>query len=249
MNLAELQIQLEAALRGSPQSGASRILSQIIPAGRLTGADALNVYGNSYRARLTSALCEIYETVWQALGDEDFFAIADRYIAEHPSRTHSLQFYGAEFPVFLVERKVPEHVSEAARFDWKFAELFHKQTQTGLEGAELAAAVESGQAVSLVSSAFLFQSAFAVNRMFECRSSGEAPGDIARPVFLLVHKTGDSIWIQTLEEPAFKILESIQVGTPTAQALAESNAVEADVQTLFAYLASRRLLTLATWLS
>lgn len=244
MKLAELQAQLEAALRSKSRTGVSKILSQIIPAGRLTAADALNVYGNSYRARLTSALCEIYETVWQAVGDQDFFALADRFIAGHPSGTHSLQFYGADFPGFLVSQKLPEPITEAARFEWKFAELFHMQQQLGLEGPALTSAVESGQTLALVDSAFLFQSRNAVHRMFACRSSGEDPGDLALAAFLLVHKTGDSIHIQEFEENEFKILERLSAHGTAAEILAQSNASETGVQTLFAYLAASRLLKL-----
>ena len=185
MKLADLQTQFEAALRGA-RGDHSRILAEILPAGRLAAPAALDVYGKSYRARLTSALGEIYETVWRAMGDEMFFEIAGQYIAEHPSSTHSLQFYGLEFPDFLVrmsgraqEKKttdeLPGFLPDLARFEWLFAELFHKRMEPGLSGPALASAVESGIPLALVGSAFLLHSPWAVDVLFANRAADELP--------------------------------------------------------------------------
>ena len=69
--------------------------------GKLTAAEAVEVYRGGYPARLTEALGETYEICWRVLGDEAFFAAAHDYIARAPSRTHNLSDYGADFPEFL----------------------------------------------------------------------------------------------------------------------------------------------------
>ncbi len=251
MSLAELQSQFEAALRGAPGDHA-RILAEIVPAGRLTASGALDVYGKSYRARLTSALGEIYETVWRAMGDDLFFHAAAQYIAEHPSTTHSLQFYGVEFPAFLERllqrpeaadtNELPGFLPDLARFEWLFAELFHKRTETGLTGSSLAEAVESGRPLSLIDSAFLFESHWAVDVLFSSRSQETLPDNVERPCWLVSYKISDSIAVEPVSQEAFHVLAGISRGLPVHEVLAKSNASQTEIQTLFAHISTHGLL-------
>lgn len=246
MKLADLQSQFEAALRG--QKDPARILSEIVPAGRLTAQGALDVYGKSYRARLTSALGEIYETVWRALGDDLFFETAARYIAEHPSTTHSLQFYGSEFAVFLsgelsrARSDLPDFLPDLARFEWLFAALFHRQMQIGLSKADLAEALESGAALTLVESAFLFHSPFAVQALFANRASEHLPEHLEKPCWLIVHKADDSIAVEPVSEGAYRLLLDVSQGRSVHDALEASEMDETEVRTLFAHISASGLL-------
>lgn len=107
----------------------------IIPAGKLSSADALQVYNNDYQARLLDALCVNYEATWVTIGDEDFIAIAKEYIQFYPSNSYSLNFYGTHFPEFLHQHPkiIDSYVFQMALFERHYWKLFHssfKQEQT-----------------------------------------------------------------------------------------------------------------------
>ncbi len=110
--------------------------------GKLTAAQAVDVYRAGYPARLTEALGETYEICWRVLGDEGFFAAARGYIARFPSRSHNLSDYGAEFPEFLESLPIASdapYLGDLARFAWTFKELFHAKPHAALDPAVLAA--------------------------------------------------------------------------------------------------------------
>ena len=90
------------------------LVAAVTGGGKLSAAEAVDVYRGGYPARLTDALGETYETCWRVLGDEGFFAAAQTYISRHPSRSHNLSDYGEAFPEFL----------ESLRFDLGAAEVY-----------------------------------------------------------------------------------------------------------------------------
>ncbi|WP_163367521.1 HvfC/BufC N-terminal domain-containing protein, partial [Klebsiella aerogenes] len=61
----------------------------------------LQVYRHAYRARLAEALADNYTVLARALGDEAFDALAQAYLAAHPSRHPSIRWFGAALADFM----------------------------------------------------------------------------------------------------------------------------------------------------
>ena len=70
--------------------------------------------------RLIEVLEGDFPAVKGALGESAFARVASRYVADHPSRSPSLRWYGRDFPAFLLDDAAPrsETISELARFEW-----------------------------------------------------------------------------------------------------------------------------------
>ncbi|KQW45706.1 MULTISPECIES: DNA-binding domain-containing protein [unclassified Roseateles] len=115
------------------------------PAGLLAGdfATGLQVYRHAYRARLAEALADNYTVLARALGDEAFDALAQAYIAAHPSRHPSIRWFGHELADFMAtasDELVP-HASliDFAAMDWALRGAFDAADAPLLDPATLAA--------------------------------------------------------------------------------------------------------------
>jgi hypothetical protein len=123
MQLRHLQRELQTHLLGEP----SAIADAIVDAPPLPIAERLGIYSNAYRVRLIDALADTYPVLYAVLGDEDFAALGDEFLAAHPSVHRSIRWYGAELADFL-ERRPPYAdqpiLAELAALEWTLAEVF-----------------------------------------------------------------------------------------------------------------------------
>lgn len=152
------------------------LLQQMIPVGSLTNEEVLKVYASDYRARLTEALGENYETTWLVLGDDRFFDIALKYIEANPSSNPDLSHYGKNFPYFLRHYKyfaewkidIP-FLEELAYFEKNFWEIFHSPFFSGqpicqLSSSDSLASVEFRQPFLLLKSEFQIWELFKIRK-------------------------------------------------------------------------------------
>lgn len=95
---------------------------------QLSAARRFNVYRNNFWTSLTDALGSIYPVVEQLVGREFFAFTADRYIRTHPSSSgnlHNLGFALADFlSRFQAAAELP-YLSDVARLEWAYHEVFH----------------------------------------------------------------------------------------------------------------------------
>ncbi|MCB0393860.1 MAG: putative DNA-binding domain-containing protein [Bdellovibrionales bacterium] len=108
-------------------------------AGSLTSIEAVKVYKNAHVFRLTESLGETFEGVWSVLGDELFYELSKSYISCFPSQSYNLGDYGESFPDFLRESSIASvfpFVSDLARLEWRFKEIFHMKDSDKLEDLE-----------------------------------------------------------------------------------------------------------------
>jgi len=66
-----------------------------------SGVAQFGVYRVAYRARLRAALRDNFEVLPLVMGDDAFEALANAYIAAHPSRHYSLRWYGDRLCDFM----------------------------------------------------------------------------------------------------------------------------------------------------
>ncbi|MFG6486538.1 putative DNA-binding domain-containing protein [Roseateles sp. BYS78W] len=137
MSVVEQQRRLAAAIRDDGDDGDA--------AGLLAGdfATGLAVYRHAYRARLAEALADNYTVLARALGDDGFDALAQAYIAAHPSRHPSIRWFGHELAGFMAaaaDDLVP-HASlvDFAAMDWALRGAFDAADAPLLAPATLAA--------------------------------------------------------------------------------------------------------------
>lgn len=102
---------------------------QPLPDGQLTprSAPQFGVYRMAYRARLRAALRDNYEVLPQVMGDEDFDALANAYIAAHPSQHYSLRWFGHRLPDFMAQHAtlVPHPaLTDLAQMEWALRQAF-----------------------------------------------------------------------------------------------------------------------------
>lgn len=137
LSLAPLQQAFQEFVLGQRDAGA---LAQHVATRPGLGTDErLSIYFNAYRVRLREALSETYDKTHQYLGDELFYAASADYIAQNPSHTPNLRWYGAAFPAFL-GNYLPEHpvLAELAAFEWTLSLAFDAEDQPLLALADLA---------------------------------------------------------------------------------------------------------------
>jgi putative DNA-binding protein len=219
--------------------------------GRLTPAEAVEVYRGGYPARLTEALGETYETCWRVLGDEVFFAAARAYISRFPSLTHNLSDYGAGFPEFLDSLPVSldaPYLGDLARYAWAFKELFHEKPHAGLDPAVLAAKARPDAVLRFGSALRLLALRHRVYEIFRRDNDDDTPIEEASwrgsERLLLYKKEGNPIYVRELSAPEHAALSALAAGRPLAEALAAAEGLDVGAtQELFGFISAAALVT------
>lgn len=116
MQLREWQNQFQSIVLTGVDQPALQLRSGSIERGQ-----QLAVYANAYRLRLTEALRCNYAMLHQLLGDDDFDAMAEQFIEQHPPRAASIRWFGDQLAGFLARtppfNDVPA-IAELAQFEW-----------------------------------------------------------------------------------------------------------------------------------
>ena len=119
--------RLQSDLQNHLLNQDSAIAHAIVDSPPLAVADRLAIYADGYRARLIEALDDTYPLLHRLLGDEDFMALGEAFVAAHPSVHRSIRWYGRELAEFLAH--TPPHagqpiLAELAQLEWTLAEVF-----------------------------------------------------------------------------------------------------------------------------
>ena len=72
--------------------------------GRVTPEVQLSAYTVAYRARLEEVLANDFPAMLMAIGEDQFYQLADRYIKTCPSRYFSLREFGRDMPDFVLSQ-------------------------------------------------------------------------------------------------------------------------------------------------
>jgi hypothetical protein len=234
--LAELQREFVARLRdgGEPPG--------IEPGGVLDTARAFGVYRRGYYARLTEALGETYAAVWRVLGDADFFESCEAYIGAHPSQTCNLSHYGAEFPEFAA-RRFPEYpfLSDLARFEWRFLEIFHGPAEPPFDLASaLAGSDPETTGLVFAAACSACESEWAIYRIWKLRDDPAPELAISweGPERLFVYRRAGQIHVREFaDEGAFRLLRLLLKGASIASAIQQAEiSGAATVRDLFQFI-------------
>lgn len=99
--LKELQENFQRAI----VEGDDAVLASIVDSPKEKREVLLGVYRHAYVYRLIDVLAADYEQLYALLGEEQFGAMAQSYIAAYPSETPNARWFGAKLPQFLSEDK------------------------------------------------------------------------------------------------------------------------------------------------
>ena len=130
-------------LRGDAAIAAAVNGTPAVPA-----ATRLAVYANAYRIRLAEALAANMPQLRELLGEEEFGAVADRYIDEHPSRFASVRWFGDRLAQELERSHAGQPwVAELARWEWALAASFdaHDTATVGIDSLATVAPGDWGE--------------------------------------------------------------------------------------------------------
>jgi hypothetical protein len=92
---------LQGAVQKSILEKSSDVLSQVTKPPHGTKAQAFGVYQYAYASRLTEFLANDYEKLRAYVGEVRFNAMAEQYMAAHPSRHSNARWFGQELPSWL----------------------------------------------------------------------------------------------------------------------------------------------------
>ena len=109
-------------------------VEQVISRSRaLSSVERLNIYGQSYYARLMDCLRDVFTALVHTLGEETFDSFSFSYLQEYPPSSYSLAFLADHFVEFL-ERSKPESdegdsswadfLIDLARLEWNIDQVF-----------------------------------------------------------------------------------------------------------------------------
>lgn len=239
--LAELQRWLvsvstdpDGALRGVERATSRHFAGHASPAHvetlvtagpRLSALERLAIYNDGYFARLVECLRDDYPAVAYLLGGDGFEGVARDYVRAHPSRSPSLNAYGAQFPAYLAtltETWAP-FGAELARLEWALVEVVHAETHARLEPAALArvAPDEWRRVRFAVNPALrLLDFAYPVSRVYQAfRDEREPELPACANTSTVVHRTGLAVHRLELEPAMRALLGELVAGKTLASAL------------------------------
>ncbi len=106
---------------------------------RLDAARHLNIYRQSYVARLRECMKNQFSALNFALGEELFQMFADQFLDAYPSDSYTLNELGKKFPAFLEETRPDkdseekeswiDFIIELARFEFTLSEIFEAHAE------------------------------------------------------------------------------------------------------------------------
>jgi len=118
---------LQAAFRAGTVGGDASAV-EALNADGMENAHRFGVYRNNIFLSLTGVLEAAYPTIHRLVGDENFAALANHFIAAHPPKEPQLYTYGAAFAAFLegFEPAVSElpFLPDLARVEWAVNEAY-----------------------------------------------------------------------------------------------------------------------------
>ena len=214
-----------AAALGTGVRVAAEVETLVTRGPRLSALERLAIYGDGYFARLVECLLDDYPALAHLLGAEEFESLARAYVVAHPSRSPSLNAYGAGMVAFLRQRPEPwaTFAAELAELEWALVTVIHAETRPALAPDALASVrPEDWARARLVPSPALAVLAFRypVNTFYQAFRAGNAPVLPAPAASAVaVHREGLKLYRHDLEPVAARLLTALARGEPLGVAL------------------------------
>jgi hypothetical protein len=224
-----------AAIVSTPQDepapvderSASRLIA---PSATLSSLERIDIYRRGYHARLIECLVDDYPVLQHALGENEFEELCRRYVARHPSRAPSLNYFGRFMADFCRSQPLPEpgFAADLASLEWAIVLSIHAPTE-GTIGFEDLGHVPNerwpGARFRVNPSLKILHLDYPANAYLQAFRQGRQTNvPVARPTSVAVYRTGRSVWRLELEPAMVTLVESLASGVALEQGLAQVQA-------------------------
>lgn len=204
------------------------------PSKTLTSLQRIDIYRQGYHARLIECLVDDYPVLQHALGEQAFEALCRGYIAQHPSRAPSLNYFGRHMSDFCRSQALenPLFCSDLAALEWAIVLGIHAPTAPSIGFEDLGQVPPERwprARFTVNPSLKIVRVQYPVNAYLQAfRNDAElhVPGPGAGAV--AVYRTGRSVWRLELELPMVTLVESLAQGATLEAALSEVQASLSD---------------------
>ena len=224
-----------AAIISTPQDNPAPVDERsaarlIAPSTTLSSLERIDIYRGGYHARLIECLADDYPVLQHALGEDEFEGLCRRYIAEHPSRAPSLNYFGQFMADFCRSQPlaVPGFVADLATLEWAIVLSIHAPTADTI-GFEDLARVPNERWPSVRfrvnPSLKILHLDYPVNAYLQAfRQGKDTVIPPARRTSVAVYRTGRSVWRLELEPAMVTLVESLANGATLEEGLAQVQA-------------------------
>jgi len=192
---------------------------------QLSAVGHLNIYRQSYIARLRSCMQSQFGALAYALGAELFESFADQYLDAYPSNSYTLNTLGEKFPDFLEKTRPdadathkeswPDFMIELAKFEYQLSVIFDEQAT---ENNNIISGDASDESFKLTPVFHLFQHSFPVCKYYLDHSQDKNPElPFPEKTFCVVIRRNYKLGLFTIKEAQYLFLKSMQQGNSVAQ--------------------------------
>lgn len=203
----------------------------ITPSATLSSLERLDIYRRGYHARLIECLVDDYPVLQHALGEETFERVCRGYIARHPSRSPSLNYFGRHMAEFCAAAQLeqPQFAADLARLEWAIVLCIHAPTSDIVGFEDLGRVPPErfpGARFRLNPSLRVVHLEYPANAYLQAYRRGQpsALPSAARPTSVAVYRTGRSVWRLELEPAMVTLVESLGNGATLETGLAQVQA-------------------------
>jgi hypothetical protein len=207
----------------------------ITPSATLSSLERIDIYRQGYHARLIECLLDDYPVLQHALGEEGFEALCRRYIARHPSRAPSLNFFGRHMADFCRTEALPEpaFAADLAALEWAVVLGIHAPTAPSIGFEDLGKVPPErwpGARFTVNPSLRVLRFGYPVNAYLQAYRNEQSPTvpDLSKNA-VAVYRTGRSVWRLELEPTMVTLIESLAVGATLEAALGEVQALLSEL--------------------
>jgi hypothetical protein len=187
----------------------------------LSALERLEIYRHAYHARLVECLADDYPVLKHAMGHAAFDRLCRAYIAHHPSKSPSLNYFGAIMAVFCRD-EAPEpfglrgFAADLAALEWAVVEVIHAPSAPPLTIEALDRMPADGWAAARLepNTAFrLLRFEYPVNEYFQAvRDRADPTVPNAALSATVVYRSGPTVWRMDLTPPMFEVLSALCTG-------------------------------------
>jgi hypothetical protein len=202
----------------------------IAPSATLSSLERIDIYRGGYHARLIECLADDYPVLQHALGEDEFEVLCRRYIAQHPSRAPSLNYFGQFMADFCRSQPLsePGFAADLATLEWAIVLSIHAPTADTI-GFEDLSRVPNERWPSVRfrvnPSLKILHLDYPANAYLQAfRQGKDAVVPTARRTSVAVYRTGRSVWRLELEPAMVTLVESLANGATLEQGLAQVQA-------------------------
>jgi hypothetical protein len=216
----------------------------IKPNDRLTSFERLEIYNRQYWFRVLDAFSDDFPGLRAILGDRRFDAVAKAYLTDCPSKSFTMRDLGSRLEIWL--RKHPQYARDRqrlaldmVRLEWAEIEAFDAASQAPLTGESLAGADPATLRLRLQPYIRLLDLKYPVDDLLlaikhdaETNVASNAVNErqkrkkvsaVARlkpvPVYLAIHRLGNTVYFRRLEREEFVILDALRNGRTLERAI------------------------------